>query len=185
MERLTERTSDGEVIPRMDLRNNGHKKCMKHLAEYEDLEERLEKIYGKCDEMLKIIVSYLEKHNGLSKPSYKAILLTDEDAEKWEEWKRLEEQGKLLILPVAAGDRIYRINTFEWDDDEGIEICEIDNIVMSSDGAILFKYDAYDGVICELENIVTEKPYLDYYRVFLTQEQAESALLEMKETEGR
>lgn len=37
MERLTERTREGQAIPRMDLRNNGHQKCMERLAEYEEL----------------------------------------------------------------------------------------------------------------------------------------------------
>lgn len=40
MERLTERTGEGQAIPRMDLKNNGHQKCMERLAEYEDLEEQ-------------------------------------------------------------------------------------------------------------------------------------------------
>lgn len=39
MERLTERTGEGQAIPRMDLKNNGHQRCMERLAEYEDLEE--------------------------------------------------------------------------------------------------------------------------------------------------
>ena len=40
MERLTERTGNGKAIPRMDLKSNGHQKCMERLAEYEDLEEQ-------------------------------------------------------------------------------------------------------------------------------------------------
>lgn len=39
MERLTERTGEGQAIPRMDLKNNGHQRCMERLAEYEGLEE--------------------------------------------------------------------------------------------------------------------------------------------------
>ena len=39
MERLTERTGEGHAIPRMDLKNNGHQRCMERLAEYEGLEE--------------------------------------------------------------------------------------------------------------------------------------------------
>lgn len=35
MERLTERTSEGQTIPKTDM-----KKCMERLAEYEELEER-------------------------------------------------------------------------------------------------------------------------------------------------
>ena len=40
MERLTEYTGEGQAIPRMDLKNNGHQRCMERLAEYEDLEEQ-------------------------------------------------------------------------------------------------------------------------------------------------
>ena len=40
MERLTERTGEGQAIPKMRLRNNGHQRCMDRLAEYEDLEEQ-------------------------------------------------------------------------------------------------------------------------------------------------
>jgi hypothetical protein len=35
MERLTEKCGD-RWIPRQDIRNNGHDKCMEKLAEYED-----------------------------------------------------------------------------------------------------------------------------------------------------
>ena len=37
MERLTEYTSMGEAIPRMELRKNGHRRCLARLAEYEDI----------------------------------------------------------------------------------------------------------------------------------------------------
>lgn len=37
MERLTERTGEGKAIPRMELRHNGHQRCMDRLAEYEDI----------------------------------------------------------------------------------------------------------------------------------------------------
>ena len=100
--------------------------------------------------------------------------------EKLAEYEDLEEQGKLLKLPVAVGDRIYRIDTDEKLESREIEIHDIDNIAILSDGTILFKYDAYDGVICELENIVTDKPYLDFYRCFLTKSAAEQALKEME-----
>lgn len=43
MERLTEWIDDGEhrrAIPKTDIRNNGHNKCCNKLAEYEDLEEQ-------------------------------------------------------------------------------------------------------------------------------------------------
>lgn len=37
-------------------------------------------------------------------------------------------------------------------------------------------YGAYDDVIYELENIIVDKPHLDFYRCFLLQEEAEAAL---------
>ena len=36
MERLTERIGEGKAIPRMDLRRNGHDRCMEKLAQYEE-----------------------------------------------------------------------------------------------------------------------------------------------------
>lgn len=102
--------------------------------------------------------------------------------ETLKKYEDLEEQGKLLKLPCAVGDRIYVIDTDERLPDKEIKIHDIDNIVILSDGTILLKDDAHDGVICELENIVTDKPYLDFYRCFLSKEEAEAAL---KELEGK
>ena len=45
MERLTERTGEGQAIPRMDLKNNGHQKCMERLADI----ERGKGMIGKCE----------------------------------------------------------------------------------------------------------------------------------------
>lgn len=100
-------------------------------------------------------------------------------------YEELEEKGLLLKLPCKVGDRIYRIDTDEKIENREIEIYDIDNIVICSDGEILLKYDAYDGVICYLENITTDKPYLDYYRCFLTKEEADKALQKMNEMEGK
>lgn len=36
MERLTERTGEGQAIPRMNLKHNGHQRCMERLARYEE-----------------------------------------------------------------------------------------------------------------------------------------------------
>ena len=95
------------------------------------------------------------------------------------EYENLEEQGKLLKLPCAVGDRIYRIDTDVRMPNRKIEICDIDNIVIASNGKILLKQDAYDNVICELENIVTDKPYFGFYRCFLTREEAVAVLKEL------
>jgi hypothetical protein len=77
-----------------------------------------------------------------------------------------EEQGLLLRLPCKVGDTLYVIDTDEKIDNLEIIPYTIDNIVILNTGEVLFKYDNYDGVICYLENIITDKPYLDYYRVY-------------------
>lgn len=121
MERLTERTQDGifakedygeeslktlyqrygaEPMPHYVNCDEGY--CaMDRLAEYEDLEDRLRSVYGECDGLLEKVVELLERHEGidLAEPVFKARLLTDGEADKWEEYKKLEEQGKLLKLP--------------------------------------------------------------------------------------
>lgn len=76
------------------------------LAEYEDLEERLRTLYGECDRLLEMVVEHLEHHENVDipEPVFKARLLTDETVDKWEEIKRLDEQGKLLKLPCAVGN---------------------------------------------------------------------------------
>lgn len=91
-----------------------------------------------------------------------------------------EEQGVLMKLPCKVGDTLYRIDTDERMENIEIEPFIIEYIVICENEDVLFKYDAYDGVICHLENIITDKPYLDYYRVFLTKEEAKQKLAELK-----
>ena len=80
------------------------------LAYYEDLEEKLEKVYGECDGLLETVVNNLVEHEGVDfgKP-HKARLLTDEDVDKWEDLKNAEEQGLILRLPCKVGEDIYYI----------------------------------------------------------------------------
>ena len=80
------------------------------LAYYEDLEEKLEKAYGKCDGLLETAINSLVRHEGveIGTPA-KSMLLTDEDVDKWLTWKNAEEQELLLILPCKIGDTIYYI----------------------------------------------------------------------------
>ncbi len=79
------------------------------LKEYEDLEERLQSIYGECNGLLGKVVEHLERHEGvdLLEPVVKARLLTDGEVDRWEEYKKLEEQRKLLKLPCAMGNMTY------------------------------------------------------------------------------
>ena len=81
------------------------------LAEYEDLEEQLESVYGEHSGLLETMVKSLVRHEGadFEKPC-KARLLTDEDADKWELYKNLEEEGRLIVLPCKPGDVFWELN---------------------------------------------------------------------------
>mgnify|MGYP000974953148 CR=1 FL=1 len=63
--------------------------------EYQQLEERLNKVYGDCDGLLLRVVLMLEKHPNIDIANniLKSRLLTDEDVDKWEKYKQSEEQG--------------------------------------------------------------------------------------------
>ena len=113
--------------------------------------------------------------NEYSKINYEKLLV------KLGEYEDAEEQELLLRLPCKVGDTLYRIDTDEKIENVEIEPFIVEYIVICENGNVLFKYDAFDGVICNLENIITDKLYLDYYRIFLTKEAAEQALKQMGE----
>ena len=81
------------------------------LAHYEDLEEQLEKLYGgkmPLDEVVENLNRIVQ--NGEEKLDY-ARILTNAEAEKWDKWKDLEKQGRLIELPCAVGDKVYSIHS--------------------------------------------------------------------------
>lgn len=84
---------------------------LKKAEEYQQLEERLNKVYGDCDGLLLRVVEMLEKHPciDMANNTLKSRLLTDEDVDKWEEYKQLEEQGRLIKLPCKVGDTVYHV----------------------------------------------------------------------------
>ena len=82
---------------------------LEKLAHYEDLEEQLEKLYGgkmPLDEVVENLNRVIQ--NGEEKLDY-ARILTNAEAERWDKWKDLEEQGRLLELPCAVGDTVWLI----------------------------------------------------------------------------
>lgn len=126
MERLTERYKDS-IANVVLIRECGDKLCkdiecdcskcelekaLEKLADYEDLEERLHKIFGeKSAFSLADVIDALEMK--LSEPDKKhpvnARILTYEEANKWQEYKDLEEQGLLVRLPCKPGDTMFDI----------------------------------------------------------------------------
>nr|DAH78147.1 MAG TPA: hypothetical protein [Caudoviricetes sp.] len=95
--------------------------AIEKLADYEELEERLHKIFGEESTFsLADVIDALEMK--LSEPDKKhpvnARILTYEEANKWQEYKDLEEQGLLVRLPCKeayskSGDFVYLIYDYE------------------------------------------------------------------------
>lgn len=141
------------------------KKLGEERRKYTDLEERLQSIYGKCDGLLEKVVESLEQHENVNipEPVFKAKLLTDGEVDRWEEYKCLEKQGKLLKLPCAVGGKIYSPNEYVGKviDFEITEIC-------------IFKEE-----ILFIDDLENEYFIGDFGKsIFLTREEAEAALKE-------
>ncbi len=88
---------------------------LEELKEYKELEEKLCVMFaGDCS--LSDVVENFERQ--ITEPDkdhpVNARILTYEDAEKWNEYQKLEEQGRLLKLPCNIGDTIWWIS----DEDE-------------------------------------------------------------------
>ncbi len=191
MKRLTQRENDklimvkqdnGEYIPVYWDEDNF--KAIKKLADYEDLEERLHKIFGEESTFsLADVIDTLEMK--LSEPDKKhpvnARILTYEEANKWQEYKDLEEQGLLVRLP-ANNKEIYIISS-RW-------------TVCSECGS---RFDEYRCSGCEYEcdskkeyyvcptylSSINVNTYINRFgkTVFLTRKKAEKKLEEMKKND--
>ena len=95
------------------------------LSHYEDLEEQLEKLYGgklSLDKVVETVNRVVQ--NGEEKLDY-ARILTNAEAEKWEKWKDLEEQGRLIELPC---ENVYRIMDYGSPDHAFIDSIPIETM---------------------------------------------------------
>lgn len=115
MSRLTDKNESGEFYPRRYEDGYGNtvvlsnEDCINKLGHYEDLEDQLEKLYGDRLSLDKVVENLNRVvQNGEEKLDY-ARILTNAEAEKWDRWKSLEEQGRLIELPCKVGDTVYTI----------------------------------------------------------------------------
>lgn len=101
-------------------------------------------------------------------------------AEKLAEYEDLEEQGKLLKLPCAVGDTVY------YADNEyyfTILPVKVDEISIMESSAILYKCLLFDGNGDVETQFDFDKD--DFGKtVFLTREEAEAALKELRDKKG-
>ena len=93
------------------------------------------------------------------------------------EYEDLEEQGKLLKLPCAVGDTVYRINKGAKESIIPMKVCEVGVISLKVGGFVI-------QIMCRDASDNGETYYLSTNfgkTVFLTREKAEAALEELRE----
>lgn len=164
---------DGELYWLKDVAE-----LLEELKSYKDLEERLHKIFGEESTFsLADVIDALEME--LSEPDKKhpvnARILTYEEANKWQEYKNLEEQGLLVRLPCKVGDTVYRVNVGAKQPIIPMTVSEIHFLCYKNERAVRFDAIGKEdmGESCyRLEDIGRI--------VFLTREEAKKKLEEMK-----
>lgn len=108
MDRLTEWKDDKKLLAKAKFSGDfGSQNILQSLAEYEDLEELigipLKNLAEICNNKIP---------EECRNPN-KAIVLTDKDVDRWNEYKNAEKQGLLFRLPCNVGDTVYAICTCE------------------------------------------------------------------------
>lgn len=142
------------------------------LAHYEDLEEQLEKLYGgkmPLDEVVENLNRIVQ--NGEEKLDY-ARILTNAEAEKWDKWLSLEENGRLIELPCAVGDTVYEVQKIR----KRIQAYTVISIHYSH-SSILIGWEIKDGNGI-YSNLNGFEASAIGKTVFLTKEEAEAKLKE-------
>ena len=108
MERLTEWKDNRNMLAKTKFSGDfGSANILCKLAEYEDLEELIGIPLKDLTEIFRQNIPEDCKH------PRKAIVLTDDDVDKWNGYKNAEEQGLLLRLPCEVGSTVYAICTCE------------------------------------------------------------------------
>lgn len=79
------------------------------VQKYKKLQSTLQDFYGECGDLLEKLVENIvsEEKSKFSNHVHRSQLLLNEDVEKWEIYKKAEEEDKLRILPCSVGDTVY------------------------------------------------------------------------------
>ena len=168
MERLTNIGSNGEIwiTDNDETRRNGRKEsAYKKLAEYEDLEERLNGVSVK-----QVVDGFIKTVENQTNEEYEhGRILTNAEADKWNEYKQLEEQGLLLRLPVPIGTTVYKFDPLAKGTERYIK-------------TTVTRYEVFDDSIWFTFANGLGRNIEDFGKyVFLTQAEAEQKLKEMED----
>ena len=105
MERLTVKWTDKvyDTLDPVDILDNeysktNYNKLLTKLGEYEDLEEKLNGVSVK-----QVVDGFIKTVENQTNEEYeRGRILTNAEADNWNEYKQLDEQGLLLRLPVPV-----------------------------------------------------------------------------------
>lgn len=140
---------------------------LEKLKKYEDTEEKLNGI-----PLMRLADAYISTMEKDTNEKYsRGRLLTNEDADKWDEYKNAEEQGKILRLPCNVGDTVYEVQEIR----HRIQPLEIISIYIGRMGKPYFYWELKDGIGI-YQNVKGFGESRIGKDVFLTREEAEAAL---------
>lgn len=162
MERLTKTYSDGthgasDNLPCGENSYDYKNLLLEKLGKYEDLEERLNKVYGDCDGLLESMIELLEEHSGVDIPddTVKVLLLSNKAVDFYKECEDLDVRDRLIKLPCKDVYFIIDINNPRH--------------------AMVMKKPIRELKIYEIEDIDKEN-----CKYFSTEEKAEAKLKELR-----
>mgnify|MGYP007038493431 CR=1 FL=1 len=148
---------------------------LEELKKYKELEEKLCVMFaGDCS--LSDVVENLERQITETDKDHpvNARILTYEDAEKWNEYRELEKQGRLLKVQCNVGTEVFAIFPIG----DHYEKCQIKKIEIHSTmiGKIRYFVEPTAHMGCSFSYFDDEFEN----HVFLTKEEAEAKLKEME-----
>lgn len=88
--------------------------ALKEIQQYRALEQKLQSVYGEHDGLLEIVINGLAKFDNAPDKAIKAVLLTDEDVEKWEQYKaigtveEIQQKDEVIATQRDIIDGVYK-----------------------------------------------------------------------------
>lgn len=134
------------------------------LQHYEDLEERFSSMFENLTlhDFMDIFLKYVQEDNEEIRTGR---ILINEDADKWNEWKSLENSDRLVELKIACGQKVY---TDDKTYNHGFEEYRVIEIALGED--ITYVAQSKSGL-----NLIFSDSDIGK-TVFTTKEEAELAL---------
>ncbi len=169
MERLTEWKDDKKMLATPKFTGDfGSANILSKLAEYEDLEDKLNGVSVK-----QVIHGFIKTIENQTNEEYEhGRILTNAEADKWNEYNQLEDQGLLLRLLIKVGDTVYAIG-FNNNKPIIYESAILSILITEKEIVFNVKVDEFE-INSQLKQSMFGKT------VFLTKAEAEQKLKEME-----